>query len=73
MKCYVGYKGGGRAWLFRSRTEPTPTTHPLSVQFCWGGYRTRREALKTAMYQDCLIENDPNAPTPLWTPEEHNQ
>jgi hypothetical protein len=66
MKYYVGYKGHGRAWIFRSNIDPDTDKHPENVRFCFGGYRTRKQAEQVAMYQNYIIENQWNGPIPIW-------
>lgn len=63
---YVGVKAGGKAWIFRSREIPTSDNHPVNVKYAFGGYRTRREAERVAMYQNFLIQNDRQDDIPMW-------
>jgi hypothetical protein len=57
---YVGYKGNGRAEIYLSSKEFTESFHPENVRFAFGGYRTRKQAERVAMYQNYGLDNDWN-------------
>jgi len=65
-KYYVGYKGNNHALIFLSKIEPTNENHPNDIHFCWGPYRTRKQAERVAMYQNYYIENDQHYAVPCW-------
>lgn len=58
-KYYVGVKKSNRKCcdIFASATVPTEKTHGARYNFCFGGYRTKREAVQVAMYQNYIIDN----------------
>jgi hypothetical protein len=55
---YVGVKSQGHAEIYLSSKEFTSEFHPDNVRFCFGGYRTRKQAEQVAMYQNYIIDND---------------
>ena len=65
-KYYVGYKGNNHCLIFLSDIEPTTEKHPNNILFAWGGYRTRRQAERIAMYQNYYIENEQGYACPVW-------
>jgi hypothetical protein len=65
MKYYVGVRPRD-CIIFRSNQEPTQNVHPRMVSFCFGPYRLRKSAERSAMWQNYRIVNDRTRPIPIW-------
>ena len=53
---HVGVKKGYHADIFKATGEVTESTHGRLYKFCFGPYRTQREAIQVAMYQNYVID-----------------